>query len=244
MNRTASYRFTIVVPLFNERDNLPQLEKRLAAYLETAAMQPACVLFVDDGSTDGGSPLLEAMCQRNKDFYFLHFARNRGLSAALKAGFDACESPFVGYLDADLQTDPEDFDLLLPHAEEHAMVLGIRTGRKDSFSKRLISKIANHARRRIVHDTALDTGCPLKVLQTDYARRLPCLSGMHRFLPALISGMGGDYLQIPVHHHPRTAGKSKFNLKNRFWGPIRDAFGYRWYLRRWINYTIDNSQLD
>ncbi len=244
MNRTASYRFTIVVPLFNERDNLPQLEKRLAAYLETAAMQPACVIFVDDGSTDGGSPLLEAMCQRHKDFYFLHFARNRGLSAALKAGFDACESPFVGYLDADLQTDPEDFDLLLPHAEKHAMVLGIRTGRKDSFSKRLISKIANHARRRIVHDTALDTGCPLKVLQTDYARRLPCLSGMHRFLPALISVMGGDYLQIPVHHHPRTAGKSKFNLKNRFWGPIRDAFGYRWYLRRWINYTIDNSQLD
>ena len=244
MNRTASYRFTIVVPLFNERDNLPQLEKRLAAYLETATMQPACVLFVDDGSTDGGSPLLEAMCQRNKDFYFLHFARNRGLSAALKAGFDTCKSPFVGYLDADLQTDPEDFDLLLPHAAEHAMVLGIRTGRKDSFSKRLISKIANHARRRIVHDTALDTGCPLKVLQTDYARRLPCLSGMHRFLPALISGMGGDYLQIPVHHHPRTAGKSKFNLKNRFWGPIRDAFGYRWYLRRWINYTIDNSQLD
>ena len=244
MNRTASHRFTIVVPLFNERDNLPQLEKRLADYLETAAMQPACVLFVDDGSTDGGSPLLEAMCQRHKNFYFLHFAQNRGLSAALKAGFDACESPFVGYLDADLQTDPEDFDLLLPHAEEHAMVMGIRTGRKDSFGKRLISKIANHARRSIVHDTALDTGCPLKVLQTAYARRLPCLSGMHRFLPALISGMGGDYLQIPVHHHPRTAGKSKFNLKNRFWGPIRDAFGYRWYLRRWINYTIDNSQLD
>jgi glycosyltransferase involved in cell wall biosynthesis len=244
MNATAAYRFTIVVPVFNERDNLPELEKRLSAYLEKTVVRPACVLFVDDGSTDGGNRLLEEICRRNKAFYCLRFTANYGLSAALKAGFDHCESPLVGYIDSDLQTDPEDFDLLLPHAEEHAMVMGIRTKRKDRFSKRLISIIANSSRRRIVHDTARDTGCPLKVLQTSYARQLPCLDGMHRFLPSLISNLGGDYLQIPVHHHPRTAGQSKFNLKNRFWGPIRDAFGYRWYQRRRVEYTIENSQLD
>jgi hypothetical protein len=122
--------------------------------------------------------------------------------------------------------------------------MGIRAERKDSFGKRLISRIANASRRRIVHDTAADTGCPLKVLQTAYARQLPSLSGMHRFLPALIAMQGGSYKQVPVRHYPRQAGKSKFGLSNRFWGPIRDAFGYRWYQRRLFRYTIERSNLD
>ena len=77
-----------------------------------------------------------------------------------------------------------------------------------------------------------------------YARRLPALNGMHRFIPALISAMGGTYAQIPVRHSPRIAGKSKFNLSNRFWGPIRDAFHYRWYLRRYVDSTVSQSDLD
>ena len=244
MNAAASYRFTIVVPVFNERENLPELEKRLAVFIETSLEQPACVLFVDDGSTDGGGRLLDEICGRNKDFFLLRFAQNRGLSSALKAGFDACASPLVGYIDADLQTDPEDFNLLLPHAREHAMVMGIRTARKDRFGKRLIGKVANRWRRRIVHDKALDTGCPLKVLQTPYAQKLPTLNGMHRFLPSLIESMGGNYLQVPVRHYPRRAGQSHFNLKNRFWGPIRDAFGFRWYQRRQVDCTPSSSRLD
>ncbi len=244
MNATAAYQFTIIVPVFNERDNLPQLEARLAAYLAKTPMKPACVLFVDDGSTDGGSALIEAACSRHPDFHFLRLTRNCGLSTALKAGFDRCESPYAGYIDADLQTDPEDFDRLLPYAAAYAMVTGVRTQRKDSFGKRLISKIANSGRRCLVHDTATDTGCPLKVLQTAYARRLPALDGMHRFLPALISLMGGTYRQVPVRHSPRTAGNSKFNLSNRFWGPLRDAFGYRWYQRRYKEYRVERTDLD
>lgn len=244
MNGTARYRLTIVVPLFNERDNLPRLEERLSAYLARSAAQPAGVLFVDDGSTDGGDAILEEICARHPDFHYLRFAHNRGLSAALKAGFDACESPLAGYIDADLQTDPDDFDLLLPYADEYALVLGIRTGRKDNFGKRLISRIANSGRRAIVHDTALDTGCPLKILQTAYARKLPPLNGMHRFLPALIGMMGGTVRQIPVRHYPRLAGQSKFHLSNRFWGPIRDAFGFRWYQRRYVDTTVSQSDLD
>ena len=244
MNPTSAFQFTVIVPVFNERESLPQLETRLADFLEKSAVKPACVLLVDDGSTDGGSGLIEALCARHADFFFLRFAHNCGLSAALKAGFDACESPYAGYIDADLQTDPDDFNLLLPYAADYAMVMGIRTERKDSFGKRLISKIANSSRRRIVRDTAADTGCPLKVLQTAYARQLPPLTGMHRFLPALIAMQGGSYKQVPVRHYPRTAGQSKFNLKNRFWGPIRDAFGYRWYQQRRLEYTIDASKLD
>lgn len=244
MNATAAYRFTIVVPLFNERDNLPQLEKRLSSYLEKALEQPACVLFVDDGSTDGGSALVEDICRRHKDFFFLRFDRNRGLSAALKAGFDHCCSPYVGYIDADLQTDPDDFDLLLPFAPDYELVTGVRTERKDSFGKRLISQCANGLRRRIVHDSAIDTNCPLKVMQTGWVRQLPPLKGMHRFLPALATGTGARFRQVPVRHYPRTAGHSKFHLSNRFWGPIRDAFGYRWYLQRHICYTVECNNLD
>ena len=133
MNATASYRFTIVVPLYDERENLPRLEERLAAYLAHSAAQPACVLLVDDGSTDGGSALIEAICARQAGFFFLRLQRNSGLSAALKAGFEACESPLVGYIDADLQTDPDDFDRLLPYASEYELVTGIRTERKDGF---------------------------------------------------------------------------------------------------------------
>ena len=244
MNPTASFQFTIVVPVYNERDGLPQLESRLAAYLEKAALQPACVLLVDDGSTDGSGQLIEEMCSRRAGFFFLRFVHNAGLSAALKAGFDACRSPYAGYIDADLQTDPEDFDLLLPFAADYALVTGIRSGRKDSFGKRLISKLANRARRCIVHDQAVDTGCPLKVLKSAYARQLPPLNGMHRFLPALIPMMGGNVKQVPVQHHPRTSGKSKFNLSYRFWGPIRDAFGYRWVRRRYLRYTLGHNDLD
>ncbi|MBO4263864.1 MAG: glycosyltransferase family 2 protein [Bacteroidales bacterium] len=239
-----NYAFTILVPLYNERENLPRLEEKLSAYRAVSAMQPACVLFVDDGSTDGGSALLEEMCARNEHFYFLRLAHNAGLSTALKAGFDACKSPLVGYIDADLQTDPEDFDLLLAHAGDHALVTGIRAQRHDGFIKRISSRIANGWRRMMTHDGVTDTGCPLKVLQTATAKKLPMFTGMHRFLPALVQMAGGTVMQVPVRHYPRIAGKAKYHLFNRLWGPFQDCFAYRWMKKRYIDYTVDGSNLD
>lgn len=239
-----NYAFTLLVPLFNERENLPRLEERLGAFVRQSALQPACVLFVDDGSTDGGSALLEEMCARNEHFYFIRFAHNCGLSAALKAGFDTCTSPYVGYIDADLQTDPDDFALLLPYAAEYELVTGIRTQRNDGFVKRISSKIANGWRRMMTHDGVADTGCPLKVLQTATARKLPMFTGMHRFLPALVQMAGGRVKQVPVRHYPRTAGKAKYHLFNRLWGPFMDCFAFRWMKKRYIDYTIEASKLD
>ena len=239
-----NYAFTIIVPLFNERENLQRLEERFTEFLPESLLQPACVLFVDDGSTDGGSALLEEMCARHPDFYFIRFTHNCGLSAALKAGFDACTSPYVGYIDADLQTDPDDFNLLLPHASQFELVTGIRTNRKDGFVKRVSSKIANGWRRMMTHDGVSDTGCPLKVLQTSTARKLPLFTGMHRFLPALVQMAGGTVKQVPVRHYPRTAGKAKYHLFNRLWGPFNDCFAFRWMKKRYIDYTIDGSNLD
>ena len=243
MNATASYQFTLIVPVFNERENLPRLEERLAAYLEKTAARPACVLLVDDGSTDGGGALIEAACSRHADFYFIRFARNCGLTAALKAGFDACESPYAGYIDADLQTDPDDFDRLLPFAADYALVTGIRTARKDGFVKRASSKIANAFRRMMTRDGVSDTGCPLKVIQTRYARKLPMFNGMHRFLPALVQMAGGSVKQVPVRHYPRVAGKAKYHLLNRLWRPLVDCFGFRWMKKRYLDPPIEKTGL-
>ena len=243
MNSTNSYRFTIIVPVYNEEDNISALEKRLAAFLPEC-LEHACVLFVDDGSTDSSLARIREVCARNAGFYYISFEKNAGLSAALKAGIDYTCSEYLGYIDADLQTAPEDFNLLLKHIDGHSMAMGIRAERKDSPFKRLQSKIANGFRRMMTHDGATDTGCPLKVLRTDAARRLPLFKGMHRFLPALILLQdGGSYEQVPVRHFPRTAGKSKFHLWNRLWGPFADCFAYRWMKKRYINYSVGETDL-
>lgn len=126
MNKTAGYKFTIIVPVYNEEDNIYALEERLRAYLPAVntAGAPACVLFVNDGSKDASPERLREICGRNEHFYYLDLAQNSGLSAAMKAGIDASFSEYVGYMDADLQTAPEDFDLLLPHMGEYEMVMG------------------------------------------------------------------------------------------------------------------------
>lgn len=204
----------------------------------------ACVLFVNDGSCDRSLQLLKEICSRNEQFYYISFERNAGLSAALKAGFDACSSELVAYMDADLQTAPEDFNLLLEYIDRYSMVAGIRTERKDSAFKKLQSRIANSWRRMMTHDGAEDTGCPLKVLHTDVAKRLPLFKGMHRFLPALVLLQdGGTYKQVPVRHFPRAAGSSKFHLMNRLAGPFVDCFAYRWMRKRYINYKIMESDI-
>jgi len=186
---------------------------------------------------------MKEICERNDDFFYLSLERDGGLSAALKAGIDYTFSDYLGYIDADLQTDPDDFNLLLPHLDTYDMVIGIRVNRKDSFFKNLQSKIANGFRRMMTHDGVSDTGCPLKVMHTDAAKKMPLFNGMHRFLPALILLQNGRVKQIPVRHYPRVAGKSKYHLWNRLTGPFIDCFAYRWMKKRYINYSVRDSNL-
>ena len=244
MNKTADYELTIIVPVFNEEDNLHRLEERLSAFLPGSSRK-ACVLFVDDGSKDGSLSGIKDICSRHQDFFYISFEKNAGLSAALKAGFDYAESGLVGYIDADLQTEPEDFNLLLQAIDGYSMVIGIRNGRKDSWFKKAQSKIANGFRRMMTHDGAVDTGCPLKVIHTDVAKRIPMFKGMHRFLPALVLLQEGtSYKQVSVRHFPRVAGKSKYHLWNRLWGPLADCFVYRWMRRRYLNFRVAESNID
>src|SRR5690554_838846 len=234
------YEFTIIVPVYNEEENLERVEKELLAYTKIASKKTS-ILFVNDGSSDNSQTLIEAICKRNEAFNFISFKDNRGLSAAIKAGFDTVESPLVGYIDSDLQTDPEDFNLLLKHIDEYDLVTEVRADRKDKFVKNISSKIANGIRRTFTHDGMDDTGCPLKVIKTDYAKRIPMFKGLHRFLPAMILLQNGKIIQVPVKHFPRTAGTAKFGLWNRLIGPLMDCFAYLWMKKRYINYEIKSK---
>ena len=231
------YEFTIIVPVYNEEDNLNRVEKELLAYTKIAIKKTA-VLFVNDGSLDASLTIIETICDRNKAFGYISFKNNKGLSAAIKAGFDHVSTDLVGYIDSDLQTSPEDFNKLLEHIDTYDLVTGVRADRKDNFVKNMSSTIANSIRRGCTNDGMDDTGCPLKVLKTQYAKRIPMFKGLHRFLPAMILLQEGTVIQIPVRHFPRVAGIAKFGVWNRLLGPLLDCFAYLWMKKKYINYTI------
>jgi len=243
MNQTDKYDFCIIVPVYNEEDNIDRLTQTLITYIGHASVR-TCVLFVNDGSEDNSLHKMMDVCAQYPQMFYIGFDKNNGLSAALKAGIDRVNAPYTGYIDADLQTSPEDFELLLPYRNDFELVTGVRIGRKDPIVKRLSSKIANGFRRMFTHDGMDDTGCPLKVMQTRCAKRIPFFKGMHRFLPALVLLQEGKVKQAPVRHFPRVAGKSKFHIMNRLFGPLGDCFAYRWMKKRHINYRINTGNLE
>lgn len=235
-----TYKFTIIVPVYNEAENLERVETELSNYLKIATVSTS-ILFVNDGSIDKSQTLIEDICERNQAFEYILFKNNKGLSAALKAGFDHVDSELVGYIDADLQTTPQDFNLLLQYIDAHALVTGVRSIRKDTFIKTLSSKIANSIRRAFTQDGMSDTGCPLKVIKTEYVKRIPMFRGLHRFLPAMILLQNGSVKQVIVKHFPRVAGTSKFGLWNRLLGPLIDCFAFLWMKKNYINYEVKKS---
>lgn len=234
------YEFTIVIPVFNEEDNLVRVEKEVLEYLRIATRKSK-VLFVNDGSTDQSQEIIELICKRNTEFTFISFSENCGLSAAMAAAFKQVDTKLVGYIDSDLQTTPQDFNKLLEFIPEYDLVTGVRSNRKDSFIKNISSTIANGIRRSFTHDGMDDTGCPLKVMKTSYAQKIPMFKGLHRFLPAMILLQNGRIKQVPVQHFPRIAGTAKYGLWNRLLGPLTDCFAYLWMKKKYINYKIEKQ---
>ncbi len=232
---------TIIVPIYNEIESLQKLHETLNAYIKQASV-PTEVLLIDDGSNDGSLKRIQNIC-KEPSFHYLSFTKNCGLSSAIKAGIDHCTTPLIGYIDADLQTTPFDFDKLLKEVENYDAVIGYRAKRKDTLSKKLQSRFANAIRRWLIDDGIIDTGCPLKVIKTQMAQKIPFFDGMHRFIPALILLESGSVKQIEVQHFERAAGTSKFNIFNRSIRPLQDAFAYRWMKSRYIHYEIASSSL-
>ena len=235
-----SYQFTIIVPIYNEKDGLPRLFEKLETYL-TIASRKTNVILVDDGSSDGSRDLIKMYCADNNRFEYILFKNNSGKGAALKAGFEATTAPVLGYIDADLQTYPEDFELLLKHIDKYALVTGRRVSRKDSSIKRFSSKFGNSVRRLFTKDNMNDTGCPLKIIRTENAKKIPLFAGLQRFLPAMILLQDAKIKEVPINHYPRLAGESKYGFNNRFIGPLLDCFAYVWMKKTYIKYEIEEQ---
>ena len=233
--------FTIIVPIFNEKDNLSRLESELMKFINSTKFKTK-VLIINDGSTDGSKEIIEKLCNNNNCFESISFVKNYGLSSALKAGFDLCNSKYIGYIDADLQTSPSDFHVLLEYIDNYDLVTGYRSNRKDAYLKNISSLIANGIRNIFTSDGVKDTGCPLKVIKTDFAKRIPMFKGLHRFLPAMILLQKGKIIEVPIQHFPRIAGKAKFGLFNRILGPLSDCFAFIWMKRKYINYQIEDNE--
>jgi glycosyltransferase involved in cell wall biosynthesis len=228
---------SLVVPAYNERDNLAPLLAEIGAALQGRSYE---VIVVDDGSTDGSFEALRVLRQRYPQLRVIRFERNAGQTAAFAAGFRAARAPTVVTLDADLQNDPADIPKLVDTLERDGAtaVAGYRANRRDSPWKRLQSLIANGVRNRLNGEVIRDIGCSLKAFRTDAVRSLPLFTGLHRFLPTLIKMQGGTVTEVPVGHRPRKHGVTKYGMWNRVFRSLADAFAVRWMQRRALRYRV------
>jgi len=234
-------KLTIIVPVYNEEESLPRLRAE-AKKFKTESLIKTSILFVDDGSTDQSLSIIRRYCSEDPDYFsFIALERNKGLSTAIKAGIDHVKTPYLGYIDADLQTSFMDFIRFYDFIGEFTIINGIRKNRADTLIKRWSSKIANSFRQWMIHDNVKDTCCPLKLMETQMARELPFFNGMHRFIPALVQLHGGNVKQIQVQHFKRMEGTSKYNLRNRLIGPFFDTLAFVWMRKRNISYSIKES---
>lgn len=225
-------KVSVVVPVFNEEDNVEPLADQIAAALDPLGTDWELWL-VDDGSTDASLARIRALCDRLPRAGFLSFQRNRGQSAAFGAGFEAATGDVIVTLDADLQNDPADIPALLElYRQGFDMVIGWRARRQDTRARRFASRVGNAVRNALTRETVHDTGCSLKVMRTSMARRLPMFRGMHRFLPTLMKMCGARVAEVPVNHRPRHSGVSKYGTFSRGWAASQDLLAVNWMLRR------------
>ena len=234
---TAVPELSLVIPVYNEQDNLPILAAEIAAALRPLGL-PYEVLFVDDGSTDESPAVLAHLAQADPALRVLRQRRNSGQSAALDAGFRHARGAVVVTLDADLQNDPADIPRLLAALDSCDVVCGVRRKRQDSWLRRVSSRIANAVRNRVTHETVTDVGCTLRAVRAEYLGRIPVFTGMHRFLPTLLRLAGARVTEVEVNHRPRLHGEPKYNIRNRVWRATADLLGVRWLQRRWIDRTL------
>lgn len=223
---------SLVIPLYNEEDNVAPLQDELAAALQGREYE---LILVDDCSSDR---TLERI-KRGPGVRVIEFEKNTGQSAAMYAGIMAAKGEIIVTMDGDRQNDPADIIRLLDKLNEgYDLVVGWRVKRQDSFSKRISSRIANFVRSRFTRDGVHDTGCSLKVMRRGCRDALFLFRGMHRFIPALVKGLGCKITELPVNHRPRTAGVSKYGFGSRAWKATCDMLAVRWFLSRQLKLRV------
>ncbi len=225
---------SVVVPVYNERDNIPPLLDEIAAALRGRAAFE--IVYVDDASDDDSVEVLKAAREKIPELRIVRHLRRSGQSTAIWNGVRAARGGWIATLDGDGQNDPADIPKLL-EARAQAnpdvkLFAGWRTTRRDTFSKRISSKIANSVRSRLLRDDTPDTGCGLKLFERETFLLLPYFDHMHRYLPALVKRAGFASVSVPVSHRHRTRWVSKYGMWDRLWVGLADLRGVSWLMRR------------
>ena len=226
---------SIVIPVKNEAGNIAPLVAEIVAALDGKADYE--IVYVDDGSNDATADEIRRLQESLPRLRLIRHAESRGQSAAIRSGVQAARGVWIATLDGDGQNDPADIPMLLKIAQQSPadpplLIAGQRTRRRDSWSKRRASQLANAVRRRLLHDDTPDTGCGLKLFRRALFLDLPYFDHMHRFLPALVLREGGDVRSVAVNHRPRQRGTSNYGVFDRLWVGIVDLLGVLWLCRR------------
>jgi dolichol-phosphate mannosyltransferase len=227
---------SVVVPVRNEAENVLPLAREIADALAGSAFE---LIFVDDASTDETArAVLAARSDGIPQIRLVRHSQRGGQSAAICNGVRYARAEWVATLDGDGQNDPADLPKMLgarfdPARPRVRLVVGNRVTRRDTWFRRLQSRVANGVRRRLLGDGTPDTGCGIKLIHRQTYLTLPEFDHMHRFLPALFQRAGAQVISVPVNHRPRLRGASKYGIFDRLWVGIVDLFGVMWLKRRY-----------
>jgi glycosyltransferase involved in cell wall biosynthesis len=229
--------YSVVVPVYDERDNLEILLKSLTEVMDLLGKEYE-IICVNDGSRDGSDEVLRALKRKYGHLRVVEFERNCGLTAALDAGFLMAKGDIVITMDADMQNDPRDIPKLIKEIGDYDVVCGVRSGRHDPWLRIVSSRIANYVRNKVTGENITDVGCTLRVYKSKFLARLKLFDGMHRFLPTVLKWEGAKVAQVEVNHHPRLYGKTKYGVWNRVFKSFIDLLAVVWMKRRRLNYKI------
>jgi glycosyltransferase involved in cell wall biosynthesis len=227
----VSVDISIIVPVFNEAENILPLTQEVTLALRSER-RPYELVFVDDASIDKTWERINAAHQGNPSVRGLRHSSNCGQSAALWSGIQATTGAVIATMDGDLQNDPADLPRLLTELDRADFILGRRVKRRDNWLRQVSSRVARVARRAVLGVDLQDTGCSLRVFKRSVLDGIFPFNGLHRFLPVLVHGGGAKVLEIPVSHRPRTAGVSKYGIRNRLGRGIVDLLAVAWYQKR------------
>ncbi len=222
---------SIIVPVFNEADNILPLVREVAAALAQPAREYE-LLFVDDASTDSTWEKIREARRIDPRVRGLRHTRNAGQSAALWTGIQGSASPILVTLDGDLQNDPADLPKMIAELKNVDFVSGMRLSRQDTWLRKISSRIARRARSAALGVDFCDTGCAIRAFKREALAGVFPFNGLHRFLPVLVHGGGFKTLEVPVNHRPRVAGVSKYGVWNRLGRGIYDLVAISWYQKR------------
>jgi dolichol-phosphate mannosyltransferase len=230
---------SVVIPVYNEEENLPHLWPELRGVLEPLGLTFE-VVFVDDGSRDRSAEVIRHVRETDPRVRLVRLKANAGETAATDAGFKAARGRLVVTMDADLQNDPHDIPALLAQLDRWDAVSGWRIdrGEGDSLVRRISSRVANRTRNWVSDESIQDSGCTFRAFRRECLRGLVLYRGFHRFIPTLLKMRGYRVIEVPVRHRPRRFGRSKYGVLNRVFVATADLLAVCWMKNRLLRYEV------